>query len=161
MLNKMQVIGFAGSDPEMRYTPSGSAVTNFSVAVNRRYRDSFGKNQEETEWFRVVCWNELAEVINNYVAKGGKYYVEGRLRSNQWVGQDGQNRFTNEIVASTVVFLDPARNNGQQAAGDYAYGGGANGNANLNGHGPEPVGVPADMNNQPNAEVDPDTGLPW
>ena len=106
MLNKMLVIGNVGRDPEMRYTPNGSAVTSFSLAVNRYYTPAGGERQEETEWFNVVAWNRLAETCNNYVTRGMKIYVEGRLRSNSWVGQDGQTRFRNEIIANTVQFLD-------------------------------------------------------
>ncbi len=107
MLNKMLVIGNVGRDPEMRYTPNGSAVTSFSLAVNRYYTPPGGERQEETEWFRVIAWNRLAETCNNYVTRGMKIYVEGRLRSDSWVGQDGQTRFTNEIIANTVRFLTP------------------------------------------------------
>ncbi len=108
MLNKIMVIGNLGTDPEMRYTPSGSAVTNFSLATNRSYTTSDGERREETEWFRIVAWNQLAEQVNQYLSKGRKAYVEGRLRSSSWEGQDGQTRFRNEIIANTVLFLDRA-----------------------------------------------------
>ena len=111
MLNKMLVIGNVGRDPEMRYTPNGSAVTNFSIAVSRRYTAN-GEQREETEWFDVSAWNRLAEVCNNYVSKGMKIYVEGSLRSRSWVGQDGQTRFRNEISAYTVQFLTPRSQSG-------------------------------------------------
>ena len=91
-LNKMIVIGNVGSDPEMRYTPNGSAVTNFSVAANRRYTTAEGEQREETEWFRVAAWNRLAETCNQYVTKGMKIYVEGRLRSSPYITRDGQAR---------------------------------------------------------------------
>ena len=93
MLNKIMVIGNLGTDPEMRYTPSGSAVTNFSMATNRSYTTSDGERREETEWFRIVAWNQLAEQVNQYLSKGRRAYVEGRLRSSSWEGQDGQTRF--------------------------------------------------------------------
>ncbi len=102
------VIGNLGSDPEMRYTPSGIPVTSFSVATNRRYTTRDGENREETEWFRVVAWNRLAEQCNQYLTKGRRVYAEGRLKSDTWVGNDGQTRFRNEINASAVVFLDSA-----------------------------------------------------
>ena len=108
MLNKIMVIGNLGTDPEMRYTPSGSAVTNFSMATNRSYTTSDGERREETEWFRIVAWNQLAEQVNQYLTKGRRAYVEGRLRSTSWEGQDGQTRFRNEIIANTVLFLDRA-----------------------------------------------------
>ena len=122
MLNKMLVIGNVGRDPEMRYTPNGSAVTSFSLAVNRRYTPPNGEPQEETEWFDVTAWNRLAETCNNYVTRGMKVYVEGRLRSRSWVGQDGQTRFRNEIVANTVTFLNRPQGGGPQ--GEPSGGGG-------------------------------------
>ena len=112
MLNKVLLIGNVGRDPEMRYTPSGSAVTSFSLAVNRRYTPPNGELQEETEWFDITAWNRLAETCNNYVTRGMKVYVEGRLRSRSWVGQDGQTRFRNEIVANTVTFLNRPQSSG-------------------------------------------------
>ena len=105
-LNKMLIIGNVGSDPEMRYTPNGNPVTTFSVATNRRYTTSEGEQREETEWFRVSAWNKLAETCNQYVTKGMKVYVEGRLKSSPWVGNDGQPRAGNEITANDVRFLD-------------------------------------------------------
>jgi len=105
-LNKVLVIGNVGNDPEMRYTPSGSPVTSFRVATNRRYTTSEGEQREETEWFSVSAWNRLAEQCNQYVTKGMKVYVEGRLRSKPWIGNDGQPRAGNEIMANEVRFLD-------------------------------------------------------
>ena len=105
-LNKMMVIGNVGNDPEMRYTPSGAAVTSFRVATNRRYKTSAGEQREETEWFRVNAWNRLAETCNQYVTKGMKVYVEGRLSSSPWIDRDGQARAGNEISAFEVTFLD-------------------------------------------------------
>jgi single-strand DNA-binding protein len=104
--NRMTVIGNLGTDPEMRYTANGSPVTSFRVAVNRRYTTSSGERQDETEWFTVVAWNQLAETCNQYLAKGRRVYVDGRLRSRSWEGQDGQMRHVNEINAGTVLFLD-------------------------------------------------------
>lgn len=105
MLNKMLIIGNVGRDPEIRYTPSGAAVTSFTVAVNRRYTPTNGETQQETEWFDVSAWERLAEICNNYVTKGMKIYVEGRLKSRSWVGEDGQTRFRNQVIANTVTFL--------------------------------------------------------
>ena len=118
----MTVIGNVGSDPEMRYTPSGMPVTSFSVATNHRYNTREGERREETEWFRVVAWNRLAEVCNQYVTKGMRVFAEGRLKSDSWVGNDGQTRFRNEIIANTVQFLDRAADRG--AARDSFGGGG-------------------------------------
>lgn len=105
-VNKMTIIGNLGSEPEMRYTPSGRPVTSFRVATNWRYTTSDGERREETEWFSVVCWGKLAEQCNQYLAKGRLVYVEGRLRMRTWDGQDGQKRSRNEIVAVGVKFLD-------------------------------------------------------
>ncbi len=106
-LNKAMIIGNLGRDPEMRYTPNGQAVTQFTVAVNRNYRDANNEWQEETEWFRVVCWAQLAERTAEYLRKGRKVYVEGRLQTRSWEGQDGQKRYTTELIANTVTPLDP------------------------------------------------------
>src|SRR3712207_7318544 len=100
------IIGNLGRDPEMRYTPSGQAVTQFTVAVNRNYRDQQGEWQEETEWFRVVAWGPLAERIAENLRKGRKVYVEGRIQTRQWEDQSGQKRYTTELIAQTVTALD-------------------------------------------------------
>ncbi|HJW88891.1 MAG TPA: single-stranded DNA-binding protein [Dehalococcoidia bacterium] len=105
-LNKVILIGNVGNDPEMRYTPDGKPVTSFNLAVSRRYTTREGERREETEWFTVVTWNRLAETCNQFLAKGRRAYVEGRLRSRVWDGQDGQKRFRNEVIANKVVFLD-------------------------------------------------------
>jgi single-strand DNA-binding protein len=112
VLNKIMVIGNLGSDPEMRYTPSGVPVTTFRIATSRKFTTRDGESREETEWFRVVAWNRLAELCNQYVTKGMRVYAEGRLKSDTWTGQDGQTRFTNEINANVVLFLDRAPQGG-------------------------------------------------
>ena len=106
-LNKAMIIGNLGRDPEMRYTQSGQAVTQFTVAVNRNYKDASGEWKEETEWFRVVAWAALAERTAEYLRKGRKVYVEGRLQTRTWEGQDGQKRYTTELVANQVTSLQP------------------------------------------------------
>lgn len=105
-LNKCMIIGNLGRDPEMRYTPSGQAVTQFTVAVNRNYKDQQGERQEETEWFRIVAWGQQAEFAAEYLRKGAKVYIEGRLQTRQWEGQDGQKRYTTELVANTIQNLE-------------------------------------------------------
>ncbi len=105
MLNKVMIIGNLGADPEMRYTANGSAVTEFRVASNRRYTTRDGEARDETEWFRVVTWNRLAEICNQYLSKGRQVYVEGRLRTRSWEGQDGVTRYTTEVIAEEVKFL--------------------------------------------------------
>jgi single-strand DNA-binding protein len=113
-MNKILVIGNLGRDPEMRYTPSGQAVTNFTVATNRRYTAADGETKEETEWFRVSAWGRLAETCNQYLAKGRKVYVEGRLRSRSYETRDGQTRFENEIVANDVRFIGTPAGRGDE-----------------------------------------------
>lgn len=105
-LNKAMIIGNLGRDPEMRFTPNGNPVTTFSVATNRRWTNAEGERQEETEWFNVECWNRLAETCNQFLNKGRRVYVEGRLRTRSWEGQDGVRRYRTEIVANSVLFLD-------------------------------------------------------
>jgi len=105
-LNKAMIIGNLGRDPEMRYTANGQAVTQFTVAVNRNFRDSNNEWKEETEWFRVVCWGPLAERTAENLRKGRKVYVEGRIQTRQWEGQDGQKHYTTELIANDVKGLD-------------------------------------------------------
>jgi len=107
-LNKIMLIGNVGSDPEMRYTPNGKAVTSFRMATNRRYTTSSGESKEETEWFRISVWGKQAESCNQFLSKGKRVYVEGRLRSQNWEGQDGQMRTSLEVSANRVIFLDRA-----------------------------------------------------
>lgn len=105
-LNKVMIIGNVGTDPEMRFTPSGSPVTSFRLATSRFYTSSEGERKQETEWFDVVTWNRLAENCNQFLTKGQRAYVEGRLRTRSWEGQDGQKHSRTEIVANSVLFLD-------------------------------------------------------
>ena len=105
-LNKMMVIGNLGTDPEMRYTPNGNPVTSFRIATTRTYTSADGERQQDTEWFTVVAWNQLAELCNQYLSKGRRAYVDGRLHTHSWEGPDGQTRFRNEIIADRVLFLD-------------------------------------------------------
>jgi single-strand DNA-binding protein len=120
-LNKVMIIGNVGRDPEMRYTPAGKAVTQFSVAVSRRWTPpDGGEAREETEWFRIVAWDRLAETCNQLVAKGRKVYIEGRLQTRKWQGQDGQDRYTTEVVASTMLLLDRPPQGGGGGRGDDA-----------------------------------------
>lgn len=103
---KVMIVGNLGRDPEMRYTPNGKAVTTFSVAVSRKYSSAEGEPKEETEWFRVTAWNKLAETCNEFLSKGRKVFVEGRLKTSTWDGQDGQRRTTLEVTATDMVLLD-------------------------------------------------------
>ena len=105
-LNKIMIIGNLGTDPEMRFTPNGNPVTSFRMAATRSYVAPDGERHQETEWFTVVTWNRVAETCNQYLTKGRRAYVEGRLQTRNWEGQDGQRRTRVEIVANTVLFLD-------------------------------------------------------
>jgi len=104
-LNKVMIIGNVGKDPDLRYTPDGKPTARFSVAVNRYWTNADGDRKEETEWFNVVAWEKLAELCSNYITKGQKVYVEGRLQTRTWETPDGQKHKTVDIVARDVVFL--------------------------------------------------------
>lgn len=106
-VNKVILVGNVGQDPEMKYMPSGNAVTNISIATSESWKDKqTGQQQERTEWHRVVFFNRLGEIAGEYLRKGSKVYVEGSLRTRKWQGQDGQDRYTTEIVASEMQMLD-------------------------------------------------------
>lgn len=100
------LIGNLGTDPEMRFTANGNPVTSFRIATSRGFLDSDGERRQETEWFTVVVWGKQAESCNQFITKGKQVYVEGRLRTRSWEGQDGQKRFRTEVVANRVIFLD-------------------------------------------------------
>jgi len=105
-LNRVMIIGNVGSEPEMRFTPSGKPVTTFRVATNQVFKSPEGEKKEETEWFTVVAWNQLAEQCNRFINKGSLIYAEGRLRTRSWEGQDGQKHYRTEVIANRVSFLD-------------------------------------------------------
>ncbi len=105
-INKVILVGRLGNDPEIRYTQQGVAVSNFNLATSENWMDKSGQKQEKTEWHRVVVWGKMAETCSQYLGKGRQVYVEGRLQTRQWDDKDGQKRYTTEIVASTVQFLD-------------------------------------------------------
>jgi single-strand DNA-binding protein len=116
-VNKVILSGNLGNDPESRFLPSGGAVTNITVATSETWKDKqSGQPQERTEWHRVVFFNRLAEIVNEYLRKGSKVYLEGSLRTRKWQDKQGQDRYTTEIVASEMQMLD-SRGSGQQ--GNY------------------------------------------
>lgn len=122
-VNKAIIIGNLGQDPELKYTPSGAAVCNFSIATTDVRNDATNGRQERTEWHRVVVWNKQAENCAKYLSKGRSVYVEGRIQTRSWDDQNGQKRYTTEIVAQTVQFLgggNPRSNEyqGNQYQGD-------------------------------------------
>jgi len=104
-LNKVMLIGNLGRDPEMRYTPSGKPVTSFSLASSRSWVSSDGERREETEWFNVVAWGNLAEICNQHLARGQQVYIEGRLQTRGWEDGNGQRHFRTEVVANEMIIL--------------------------------------------------------
>ncbi len=104
-LNKVMIIGHLGKDPEMRYTPSGRPVTNFSVAVSRSWNTSDGERRKETEWFNIVAWGSLAEICNQYLVKGRQVYIDGRLQSRSWEDSEGKRHTSVEINANEMIML--------------------------------------------------------
>ena len=104
-LNKVQLTGNLGADPDMRYTAQGSAVTTFRVASNRTWKDRDGNTHEDTEWFRIVAWDKLGEICNQYLTKGTRVYVEGRLQTRKWTDQNGQERYSTEVIAQDMIIL--------------------------------------------------------
>lgn len=116
-VNKVILLGRLGQDPELKHTPSGAAVCNFSLATSESWNDkNSGQKQERTEWHRVVVWGKLAELCNQYLAKGRQAFVEGRLQTRAWDDKSGQKRYTTEINATTVQFIG-----GQASAGQGNY----------------------------------------
>ncbi|EIJ36629.1 single-stranded DNA-binding protein [Thiothrix nivea] len=118
-INKVILVGTLGKDPEVKYMPSGGAITNVTVATNDSYKDkNTGEKKETTEWHRIVFFNRLAEIAGEYLRKGQQVYIEGRLQTRKWQGQDGQDRYTTEIVASDMQMLG-GRPGGGMGAGSY------------------------------------------
>ncbi len=105
-VNKVMIIGRLGADPEVRYAPSGNAVANFNVATNRSYKDRDGNQQEQTDWHRVVAWTRLAEFAKQYLHKGMRVYVEGRLQYREWQDQNGAKRNSTDIVVNDIQMLE-------------------------------------------------------
>ncbi len=124
MINKAILIGNLGADPELRYTQSGTPVASFTVATTRRWKDKDGQQQEETEWHKIVAWSRLAEICGEYLNKGSKVYIEGRLQTRKWQDQNGNDRWTTEIVAQEMKMLSPR---GESSGGGYGGGGGGGG----------------------------------
>jgi single-strand DNA-binding protein len=107
-VNKVILIGNLGSDPQVRYTPQGTAVANFNIATTERFNNKSGEREERTEWHRIVAWGKLAEICQQYLKKGKQVYIEGRLQTRQWEDQQGQKRQTTEIVAQNMQMLGRA-----------------------------------------------------
>jgi single-strand DNA-binding protein len=128
-LNKVIIIGVLGRDPEMRYTPSGRPVTSFSVATSRTWVSAEGERREETEWFNVVAWGNLAEICKAHLTKSQQVYVEGRLQTRGWEDETGKKHFRTELVANEMILLGDRRTqhsdfdyiNDDSENGDYAF----------------------------------------
>lgn len=108
-INKVFVLGNLGRDPETRYIPSGDAVTNFSIATTRQWKDKDGERKEETEWHRITCFGRAAEVAGEYLKKGSQCHVEGRLKTRKWADKDGNDRYTTEIICEQLTLLTKKR----------------------------------------------------
>lgn len=119
-LNKVQLIGNLTRDPELRYTPSGAAVCSFSIATNRNWTTDTGEKREEVEFHRIVSWNKLAELCSQFLTKGRKVYVEGRLSTRSWTAQDGTKKQTTEIVISDMILIDSRRSSEEQVPPEEA-----------------------------------------
>lgn len=127
-INKVIIIGNLGQDPETRYMPSGSAVTNFTVATNESWKDKqTGEQKERTEWHRVSMFNRLAEVAAEYLRKGSQVYIEGKLRTRKWQGKDGNDRYTTEIIADEMQMLGGGGGGGGDFGGSSRSGGSGGG----------------------------------
>jgi single-strand DNA-binding protein len=121
-VNKVILLGRLGQDPELKYTPGGSPVCNFSLATTESWTDKSGQKQEKTEWHRVVVWGKLAELCNQYLAKGRQAFLEGRLQTRSWDDKDGNKRYTTEILASTVQFIGgPSASQNTNTGVDTSY----------------------------------------
>ncbi|MDQ7039427.1 MAG: single-stranded DNA-binding protein [Rhodothermus sp.] len=119
-INKVILVGNLGQDPELRYTPSGTAVCNMRLATNEVYRDAEGNLVERTEWHNLVAWGRLAEICNQYLRKGSKVYVEGSLQTRSWEDRDGNTRYTTEIKLREMVMLDVKGEAAEVSAGPAA-----------------------------------------
>jgi len=104
-VNKVIILGRLGQDPELKYTPGGMAVCNFTVATSESWADKAGQKQEKTEWHRIVVWGKLAELCNQYLTKGRQAFIEGSIQTRSWDDKSGQKRYTTEINAKTVQFI--------------------------------------------------------
>jgi len=120
MLNRVMIIGNLGRDPEIRYTQAGTAAASFKVATTERFKGKDGQMQDQTEWHRVTAWGRLAEICGEYLHKGSKVYIEGKLQTRKWTDKDGGERYTTEIVAREMKMLD-GRSGGESAPQEQEY----------------------------------------
>lgn len=113
-VNKAIIIGRLGQDPEVRYMPNGNAVANFTVATSETWKDQQGQKHDRVEWHRITIYGKLAEIAGNYLYKGSNVYIEGRLQTREWQDQQGQKRYTTEIICNEMQMLDSKQQQGQQ-----------------------------------------------
>lgn len=126
MINKVILIGNLGADPEIRYSQDGVPVATFTVATTEKWKGQDGQMQEQTEWHRIVAWRRLAEICGEYLSKGSRVYIEGKLQTRKWKDQSGNDRYTTEIVAREMKMLSPrtsAAGGGEYGASGQGYGG--------------------------------------
>lgn len=117
MINKAILVGNLGADPEIRHTQSGTQVASFTVATTERFKGKDGQMQENTEWHRIVAWNRLAEIVGEYLHKGSRVYIEGKIQTRKWQDQSGNDRYTTEIIAREMKMLSPRGGSDQGGAG--------------------------------------------
>jgi single-strand DNA-binding protein len=135
-VNKAILVGNLGRDPELRTTPSGQSVVNFTLATSETWTDKSGERVERTEWHRIVVWGRTAEMCNQYLSKGRTVYVEGRIQTREWEDKDGNKRYTTEINANTVNFIGPRGSSGSSGSSGGDSGGEPSGGSNDGGSGP-------------------------
>ncbi len=143
MVNRVILVGHLGGDPEMRYTSSGTPVTNFSLATNERWNNQDGERQERTEWHKIVTWSKLAEISNQYLTKGQLVFIEGRIQTREWDDRDGNKRRTTEIVASDMRMMSPRSSDGPRQEQEQEQ-----------EQKQEPVGVAAEVRNGGEKQMD-------
>lgn len=145
-VNKAILVGNLGRDPELRTTPNGQSVVNFTLATSENWTDKSGERQERTEWHRIVVWGRTAEMCNQYLSKGRTVYVEGRIQTREWEDKDGNKRYTTEINANTVQFIGPRTDGGGGGgySGGSSSGSGGGGGGRGTSDGPPDAGPPMD-----------------
>ena len=124
-VNKVILVGNVGKDPELRYTPAGTAVCTFSLATSERFKNKQGEQQDRTEWHNIVAWSGLAEICGKYLTKGKQVYIEGRIQSRSYDDRDGNKRYITEIVANEMQMLSRAGEQGGSSSGGSSGGGGS------------------------------------
>jgi len=144
MVNKVILIGNLGADPEVRFTQGGAAVATLSLATTEKWKGQDGQMQEQTEWHRIVVWRRLAEICRDYLSKGSRVYIEGKLQTRKWQDQNGNDRYTTEIVAREMKMLSPrnAGGAGGGTQGGYDNGGFSGGSGGAGGFGGPPESGP-------------------